>query len=320
MEIASSRSSGTSAGRWGLSSDWRWALVGVILAIGVALQIVVGVLNVTRPPPLPTLDPLDVGVVVGNTAGRPDLIDELADTGVGWVRLDLYWNTTETAPGRYDWWIASDIDRALARGLNVYLSVHGTPSWATDGPPSTPPRELSDWESFLEAAVERFPDVAVWGIWNEPNEEGFWSGTDEEYLELVRVAAPVVHGASKRLAAPDAASSPEAREFVERILEGAGDRIDILSVHHYGLASDARRLIRSLPGSKPVWLTEAGFGANQTEEQQAEHMRELLGLQSRTERWEVSIFYHWYTDQAYPIMGTEAERVLSRALRDLRED
>lgn len=294
--------------------------MGVILAIGLALQVVVGVLNLTKPPPLPTLDPRDVGVVVGNTAGRTDLIDELADTGVGWVRLDLYWNTTEPAPGEYDWWIASDVDRALEQGLDVYLSVHGTPSWATDGPPASPPRDLRDWESFLEAALERFPNVAVWGIWNEPNEEGFWTGTEEEYLELVRAAAPIVHGAGKRLAAPDAASSPGAREFVGRVLEGAGERIDILSVHHYGLAGDARRLIRSLPGTQPIWLTEAGFGAAQTEEEQAEHMRELLRLQSRTERWSTSIFYHWYTDQAYPIIDTEAERVLRRVVRDSTED
>lgn len=272
-----------------------------------------------QPSPLPELHASEVGVVVGNTAGNPWLLDEVSDLGIGWVRLDVYWHAIERTRGTYDWWIREDVRRADSLGLRIYATLYGTPAWLDPDSMTLPTAD--ELARFVEAAVRELPEVDVWGYWNEPNEPTYAHGTPERYTEGLAVMAPIVHGAGKLLAGPEVSGIPPglghgrigAREYVAYVLERV--QVDVTSIHHYGPASELESLVRSLPGTQPVWVTETAYGPEQTPSEQAEHLRRVFEAQSRTPRWKVTLPYHWYADGGFALRGRPAAGIIREVTR-----
>jgi len=67
-----------------------------------------------------------------------------------------------------------EVDYAVGEGrdagIQVALTVFGSPSWANGGKaPRFAPRRLKDFSAFLKAAAARYPTVHLWRIWEEPN-------------------------------------------------------------------------------------------------------------------------------------------------------
>lgn len=108
----------------------------------------------------------------------------LDDLGAQVLRLNLYWyevaksrpqRPTDPGDPAYDW---SLYDRALAsagrHGIEVLLSVFGTPGWANGGRAfQYAPRSFADLRAFATAAARRYPQVRLWMAWNEPNAPNF---------------------------------------------------------------------------------------------------------------------------------------------------
>lgn len=75
----------------------------------------------------------------------------------------------------------SDVDEfvrsAQRRGMEVLLTIYGTPPWANgDKKPSSPPTSMKDLEDFSHALAARYsgryagyPYVRFFSVWNEPN-------------------------------------------------------------------------------------------------------------------------------------------------------
>src|SRR5712691_1802483 len=69
------------------------------------------------------------------------------------------------------------VRNAQRRGLEVLITIWGTPSWANDGRgPQYAPKDMSDLRDFAEALSSRYsgryagyPFVRFFGIWNESN-------------------------------------------------------------------------------------------------------------------------------------------------------
>lgn len=118
--------------------------------------------------------------------GAPaETLDEFASLGVDIVKLNLYWDEVAPRgrrkpagfdgadPGSYSWGNYDEIVRAIvARGMQPFLSLGGRgPAWATGkrGRRGTNRPKAKEFRLFAEAAGLRFPDVAIWSIWNEPN-------------------------------------------------------------------------------------------------------------------------------------------------------
>ena len=114
-------------------------------------------------------------------------LDLVARSGATIVRTLVVWSATATArptdavdpfdPAyRFD-----DLDElvrnAQARGLEVLLTIWGTPAWANDGRgPQYAPTDASDLRDFAQALASRYsgrypgyPFVRFFGIWNESN-------------------------------------------------------------------------------------------------------------------------------------------------------
>jgi hypothetical protein len=91
----------------------------------------------------------------------------------------------------YDWTTTDAVvSDARARGLNVYTMLAYTPGWANGGQLiNVPPTNAGDWYRFVYPTVSRYRgSVQHWVMWNEPNLEGFFAGTLEQYIDgILRV-------------------------------------------------------------------------------------------------------------------------------------
>lgn len=124
------------------------------------------------------------------------------------------------------------------------------------------PRDYAVWDRFIAKLAADFrAEIGVWEIWNEPNIPNlYWSGTEEEYAELVRHTARALKQGNPdaRVAAGGFVSD---RAFVEKLLQqGMGKDIDILSVHYTdetpGAGADWQRLLEKYQLTLPIWNTE----------------------------------------------------------------
>jgi len=126
---------------------------------------------------------------------RDRTLDEVKALGVDRVRVLMYWSSIApeedarekpafdaTDPGAYpaSGWGRYDnlMQAARARGIEVYVTLTGpAPRWATRG--GRDARGLvrpsaREFEAFATAAGRRYGEqVAIWSIWNEPNQPQF---------------------------------------------------------------------------------------------------------------------------------------------------
>jgi xylan 1,4-beta-xylosidase len=136
----------------------------------------------------------------------------------------------------------------------------------------SPPRDWSEWYEVVSALtahlVERYgiDEVATWAfeVWNEPNLEVFWTGTQADYLQLYDKSARAVKDVDARLRV--GGPSTAAGEWVEALAahaEEAGVPLDFVTSHTYGnMPIDTRPSIdRHGFAGIPTWWTEWGVGS-----------------------------------------------------------
>lgn len=136
----------------------------------------------------------------------------------------------------------------------------------------SPPAHWDEWREFIASLASHLvqrngiDEVAQWAfeVWNEPNLEGFWSGTQEDYLRLYDESVRAIKSVDPRLRV--GGPSTAACEWVESLITHAvrdGVPIDFVSTHTYGnLPLDARALVHGNGlGRVPIWWTEWGVGS-----------------------------------------------------------
>jgi hypothetical protein len=95
---------------------------------------------------------------------------------------------------------------AQQRGIEVLLTIWGTPAWANGGAgPNVPPERAEQFAAFVRAVADRYsgrhpglPFARFISLWNEPNNPRFLSTPDPAaaYAALVEVAYPAAKSAS----------------------------------------------------------------------------------------------------------------------------
>jgi hypothetical protein len=202
----------------------------------------------------------------------------LADTKVKWVLEEFRWEWVEPSQGNFTW---TCMDRAIdderARGLDIVGQLDYTAGWAagSSAPISYNPPPLDLWQRYVTQTVTRYKDrVSAWQVWNEPNNPTFWTGTKEQYAQLLQVTYDTI----KRIDPGAKVLGPAITGVDESWLDAMPwDKFDVLALHMYvppaflndqGYSYYAQGLpnLKSLVarrGTKPIWITEFGYSSAQ---------------------------------------------------------
>ena len=212
---------------------------------------------------------------------------EMFDCGFKWVRLwdsgDV-WNRHERqGKGKFDFSrTEAKVDRLRGQGMQILATLAYTPTWAstrpevshyTGGGAPYPPKDIQDWRDYCREYMTHFRGrIGHFEVWNEPN-AGFFKGTAEEYIELLRAAYEVARQVDPAIRIVGGSGTGDFLPWTESLLKGGAEQyMDILSFHAYttpespedanlpGRLQSLRRLTRQygVP-NMPLWNTEVGY-------------------------------------------------------------
>lgn len=256
----------------------------------------------------------------------PGFAEVYAKTGVRWAKpmgMGFSWGDIEPEPPiagkhKYRW---TDIDRLIqeyqrAGFRHFHIYVKSMNRWASSKPvkpigggSSLPkPEYMEDYKAYLRALVQRYdtnhPDQApgllypieYWEIEAEWG-TGFWQGTLEEYLELLKIAYPTVkqanprakviligfflaglfegHPDPKEIPAALAAMPAQRRRNTERYLAemrqllAHPELFDVVEFHSLsdwseisGMARFLRQTMQQHGYEKPIWVGDVNYTAS----------------------------------------------------------
>ncbi len=190
----------------------------------------------------------------------------LAESNVGWVRVEVTWYRAEpenTTPENYDW---SQTDEEMAVAMHTNINVLGTfvhaPLWAA-GSPDGPfrPGMQDEFVEFVSAVVERYdgdgvddapcaPVINYWELYNEPDDRHDWGYAPDQYAAMLEAVYPEVKAANPNAqvvfggVAQDRFEDQDGvfvRNWVQDVLAaGGGPYFDVMNIHNY-------------PGYWPEW-------------------------------------------------------------------
>lgn len=193
------------------------------------------------------------------------------DTGTSWRNLEF-------EKGKFNF---NSLDRMVSLALKnkqeILLTLGQPPNWATNGKSlsksgsaynSLPPNNMEDWRNYVKTVGERYNGkIKYYEIWNEPNLEGFYSGTVNELVNLTKEANLIL----KEINPDNKIISPSVTngiEYLDSYFKAGGYKyIDIIGVHLYvsplppeetiSVINEYKQLLAKYKVSQlPIWNTE----------------------------------------------------------------
>lgn len=267
------------------------------------------------------------------------ILDKEQAAGVGWLRIDFLWTEIEPAWNTFDWSRHDAIAAAAsARGLRIFGTLAFTPQWATSGAVKTgTPDNPADWYDFCFRCARRYPGIQHWGMWNEPNLTAFWTGTRQQYIDVIlKNGADAIHAGNPgaKVCGPELAHKDLRQwyDWLRESIDQSAGKLDVLTHHLYDVTGPAgvtarleqstlygtepSRWSQAVPSVKevlaytgwlgrPFWLTEVGWASDQVgETTQATYYNGLLtdwftGVPGRN--WLHKVFFYEIVDDLNPV-------------------
>jgi xylan 1,4-beta-xylosidase len=212
--------------------------------------------------PLDTMFKFCVGAGRANEGLRADWQRQLAEAhrecGFQYVRMhglfcDDMGVYRDYGQPEYNWQYIDELfDFLHGIGMKPFVELGFMPSGLASGSKTifwwrgnvTPPRDLTKWADFIRAFVlhvqQRYGDaeVATWyfEVWNEPNLDGFWAGTQQQYFDLYAATARAIKSASAnyKVGGPATAGCGWVPEFIH-FCDTNHAPVDFVSTHTYGV-------------------------------------------------------------------------------------
>ncbi|NJP06519.1 MAG: hypothetical protein HC837_13285 [Chloroflexaceae bacterium] len=197
-------------------------------------------------------------------------VELLTQSGATWVREEFQWGLIdESRAGVYHpgWTVMDTVIPALTeQGINVIGLLNDAPFH--------PPNDLDGFVAFVRDAVERYPQVTHWEVWNEPENKLYWPNPNPaEYTRVLKVVSQAIKEENPNAKVLMAGIVPTHIDFLRGIAENGGwDAIDIIALHPYvdpftpetgqiGYGGDISKLRTVIEqyGAKPIWATEFGW-------------------------------------------------------------
>lgn len=143
-------------------------------------------------------------------------------------------------------------DYILSIGMKPFVELGFMPSALASGSQTifwwrgnvTPPKDYAKWENLIRNFVlhctERYGpgEVKTWyfEVWNEPNLNGFWAGTQEEYFKLYKYTVQAIKNINKeyRVGGPATAGAAWVPEMI-KFCSTNKLPLDFISTHSYGV-------------------------------------------------------------------------------------
>ena len=206
------------------------------------------------------------------------------EAGIRWNRDDLLWSRIQ--PTRQTWnWDRYDhgVDALLERGIRSLGLLCYSALWAAtgrrdDGKPNiTSMPDIEAWRDYVFATVEHFRDrIAVWEMWNEPNNAQFWNNrpSPEAYAKLLVAGSEAAKEADPTCRVMGCNMWAE-MPFIHTVFEEGGwEALDIIGLHPYrypsapehtdlvGELMKVAELSDRFGAVKPMWITEIGYATH----------------------------------------------------------
>jgi xylan 1,4-beta-xylosidase len=143
-------------------------------------------------------------------------------------------------------------DYLLSIGIKPFVELGFMPEALASGKQTifwwrgntTPPKDYTKWESLIRNLVIHFTErygsdeVKTWyfEVWNEPNLNGFWAGTQEDYFKLYKHSVQAIKSVNKeyRVGGPATAGAAWEPEMIDFCSKNTLP-LDFISTHSYGV-------------------------------------------------------------------------------------
>ena len=161
-----------------------WKLLLATLVLGLSQSAAADIVALTVPKAVSWNNYLGVNAnpLWFTSAQQTNQFNRLQTLGLQWIRMDIHWSDLEPTSGNVNW---APLDSAIALAGNDKLSVTsylvGTPPFASSEPAGLavtdayPPTNNTTYANRLVSMAQRYPGVAAWEVWNEPNLPVFWA-------------------------------------------------------------------------------------------------------------------------------------------------
>jgi hypothetical protein len=237
---------------------------------------------------LPAVDsPLGVGwaFVYGYQGiSAEKFMPDVRQMGGGLAKIYVFWNQLEPDKGRYDWSAVDAFVDQLHSPDEGLITVFSSSTWATEQPssmiPGSPPKNPNEYSEFIFKLVSRYKGrVRFWQNDSEPNNPIYWSGTQQQFVDELKLfhkavkaadpAAIVVAGGYDGLFNPPGMwamyNQQAGLDFFDHVLDAGRDAFDAFDLRLYadpytipGRVDFIRGKMRSLGYEKPIIATEYG--------------------------------------------------------------
>jgi hypothetical protein len=197
----------------------------------------------------------------------------LWDSGTSWTSLEPLKGVWNWQP--LDIWVAAAEQHRVP---DILLTLGQTPAWASSNPDivnyvgagaPAPPADIQDWRDYITAVAQRYKGrIRYYEIWNEPNDNTYYTGTVAELAQLTAEAYTIL----KAVDPGNTVLSPAAYApgYLDQLLQaGIASYVDIIAYHFYETPPEATaaananvRMVMAAHGvgAIPLWDTEGASG------------------------------------------------------------
>ncbi len=195
------------------------------------------------------------------------------------LRIAFGWDAMEPERGRFDWSFWDDfIKMSDAFGIQLIPYICYTPKWASSDQGTNfwraPPRDPNDFKNFVAAIVRRYKSsIHSWELWNEPDNPAYWSGSVEQFAELLRAGNAAVRAVDPKANVVSGGIAWNL-DFLRQLFEkqNAAGVVDVVNIHNYNetwsaeplediyaIAHKAEAIISNYGSNQPIWFAEVGY-------------------------------------------------------------
>ncbi|MBN2003362.1 MAG: cellulase family glycosylhydrolase [Anaerolineae bacterium] len=262
--------------------------------------------------------PEPFGIEIHFTQAGQQELDYITRSGVGWVRMDMFWHIVETELGKYNFAEYDTLVRTMTqRGIRIiFILDYGNSLYDLGYAPVSPGGQAS-FARFAAVAANRYRDKGIiWEIWNEPNLDHFWTpkANASDYGQLaLRTAAAIRRVDPSAIIVAPALCGFDWNYWHTLGQMGLFKQINAVTFHGYGVTEPEKllepyMLLRTLVNRyQPAWQLpilsgEWGFSTTRggmSEGQQAQYLARQW-LFNLSHDINLSIWYDWHDDGPDP--------------------